>query len=78
MQTPEKKAINDELKRALENAIEQLPQKYRLTFVMREIENMNIAETSECFHISTSNVKVRLNRAKEMLRTRITDYYIEI
>lgn len=77
MQNPEEKSINQELKKVMENAIDQLPLKYKLTFMMREIENMNVAETSECLKISQSNVKVRLNRAKEMLRIKISDAYRE-
>jgi DNA-directed RNA polymerase specialized sigma24 family protein len=60
--------MNNELKSILENSITRLPQKYRVVFVMRELENLSTTETSECLSISETNVKVRLNRAKEMLR----------
>jgi len=66
--TPAQQMMNNELKKILEEAITQLSPKHRIVFVMREIENMSVAETSECLHISQINVKVRLNRAKEMLR----------
>jgi RNA polymerase sigma factor (sigma-70 family) len=66
--TPAQQMMNNELKKILEEAIAQLSPKHRVVFVMREIENMSVAETSECLHISQINVKVRLNRAKEMLR----------
>jgi RNA polymerase sigma-70 factor (ECF subfamily) len=42
---------------------------------MREIENMNVDETKECLGISESNVKVRLNRAKAMLKDLLSAYY---
>ena len=45
VQTPVAKMINSELKTVLEQAIRQLPEKYRAVFVMREIEDMNITET---------------------------------
>jgi RNA polymerase sigma factor (sigma-70 family) len=66
--SPIQQMMNNELKSILENSINQLPQKYRTVFVMRELENLNTAETSECLGISEINVKVRLSRAKEMLR----------
>ncbi len=59
---------NTHLKEALEHAIRQLPEKYRTVFMLREIENMNVADTSACLNISVINVKVRLNRAKTRLR----------
>ena len=59
----------------MEEAIRQLPEKYRTVFIMREIENMNVEETSECLDISAANVKVRLNRAKAMLKNLLSEYY---
>ncbi len=69
------KVMNAELKSILEQAILQLPEKYRTVFVMREIENMNIAETKACLNISAINVKVRLNRAKALLRKTLKEFY---
>jgi RNA polymerase sigma-70 factor (ECF subfamily) len=74
-QTPFMKILNIELKAALEKAILDLPEKYRTVFIMREIENMNVAETKECLDISEANVKVRLNRAKTLLKNSLSEYY---
>jgi RNA polymerase sigma factor (sigma-70 family) len=74
MRTPANLLMNKELNNALETAIEQLPEKYRLVFVMREIEDMSIRETSEALSIEEPNVKVRLNRAKIMLRENLNEY----
>lgn len=74
-ETPLGTLMNAELKEILEKAVGDLPEKYRSVFLMREIEGMSIAETSESLEISQSNVKVRLNRAKEMLRESIGGFY---
>ena len=74
-QTPLMKVVNSELKIILEKAIRQLPEKYRTVFIMREIESMNVAETRECLDLSEVNVKVRLNRAKAMLKNSLAEYY---
>ena len=74
-QTPLASVVNAELKGVLEKAICQLPEKYKTVFVMRELENMSVAETQECLNISEVNVKVRLNRAKAILRNSITSLY---
>jgi RNA polymerase sigma-70 factor (ECF subfamily) len=65
---PAHQVMNNELKKILEEAIGQLPSKYRTVFIMREVENMSTEETGKSLQISQINVKVRLNRAKEMLR----------
>jgi RNA polymerase sigma-70 factor (ECF subfamily) len=74
-QTPVTATVNSELRSILNDAISKLPEKYRSVFVMREIENMNIAETKECLDLSEVNVKVRLNRAKAMLRDILSAQY---
>ena len=73
--TPYMQTLNVELKAILEKAILDLPEKYRTVFIMREIENMNVAETQECLDISEANVKVRLNRAKTLLKNSLSEYY---
>jgi RNA polymerase sigma-70 factor (ECF subfamily) len=65
--TPEEEAIQNDYKKLLENLVEELPPKYRCVYIMREIENMDTKETSECLDITESNVKVRLHRAKQMI-----------
>ena len=74
VQTPIATLLNAELKSVLEDAISMLPEKYRVVFVMREIEGMNVADTMECLEISEANVKVRLNRAKSLLKTSLAPY----
>jgi len=69
------KLVNAELKKALEQAIRNLPEKYRTVFILRELESMSVAETKDCLAISEINVKVRLNRAKSMLRNSLGDLY---
>ena len=74
-ESPVAKVIDKELGRALEHALMQIPEKYRVVFVMREMEHLSGAETGQVLNISAVNVKVRLIRAKLMLRGKITDFY---
>ena len=74
-ETPLKGLMNKELKVLLEKTIAELPEKYKIVFVMREIEEMSTSETMSVLNLSESNVKVRLNRAKEMLRGNLSGYY---
>ncbi len=74
MKTPENVMVSKELRQVLENAIGRLPEKYRLVFVLREMEDLSIRETAEVVGIEESNVKVRLNRAKSMLRDSLGAY----
>ena len=68
---PERTAYGEELRSTIQSAIDALPSKYRSVFVLREIENLSVAETAECLSISEENVKTRLHRARTLLRTRL-------
>ncbi len=74
---PEMKMIRQEAKQTLEKAIDTLDVKYRTVYILREIEGMNIAEVSNCLGLTTSNVKVRLHRAKEMIREELYEISIK-
>lgn len=66
---------NRELKYIIENAVGKIPFDYRVVFSLREINGLNVSETAEMLSISEANVKVRLNRAKTMLRKDIENAY---
>jgi RNA polymerase sigma-70 factor (ECF subfamily) len=67
--------VNKELNRVLEKAVTIIPEDYRMVFSLRELNGMSVAETAELLNISESNVKVRLNRAKAMLKEEIGKLY---
>lgn len=50
--TPEASASLSELKELLEEAILALPQKYRTVIVLRDVEEMNTAETAEVLSLT--------------------------
>lgn len=66
---------NRELGHIIENALRKIPFDYRMVFSLREISGLNVSETAEMLGISEANVKVRLNRAKTMLRRDIENDY---
>ena len=73
--TPELASMNKELGFILEKSIDSLPENYKVVFMMREVEKLSVAETGSLLGITESNVKVRLNRAKEMLRDALVKEY---
>ena len=67
--------VNRELSHVIGEAITRIPLDYRMVFSLRELNGMSTAETAEALDISEANVKVRLNRAKNMLRTMVEKMY---
>lgn len=74
-ETPDEILLRRETKAILHDAMEDLDEKYRLVFVLRDIEGLSTAETADALGISESNVKVRLLRARLMLRERLTRWF---
>jgi RNA polymerase sigma-70 factor (ECF subfamily) len=65
---PEQQTLRREAVSFLEDAVDALPDMYRWIFVLREIENMSTSETANCLDLTEEVVKVRLLRARHMLR----------
>jgi RNA polymerase sigma-70 factor (ECF subfamily) len=66
--SPEAAAARAEVRRLLEYAIDDLPEPFRLVFVMRDVEEMSIEETARSLDIRPETVKTRLHRARRLLR----------
>ena len=67
--------MNRELNSIIENALVKIPMDYRMVFTLREINGLSVKETAEALSISETNVKVRLNRAKTSLKSKVIKSY---
>lgn len=65
---PERDALRAETRRLLERAVDELPEAFRLVFILREIEECSIEETARALDVKPETVKTRLFRARRMLR----------
>ena len=66
--TPEAGTAQAETRQILEEAIDRLPENYRTVVMLREVEEMSVAETAESLGVTDAVVKTRLHRAHAMLR----------
>ena len=74
---PENELLSDEGKKALDEAIQTLPEKLQIIFIMRDIEGLSINETADALGLTETNVKTRLLRARLHLREQLSVYYGE-
>jgi len=68
---PEKSMAQREIRHVVEHAIDDLPEVFRIVFVARVIEGMNVEETAESLGLRPETVKTRLHRARAMLRNNV-------
>lgn len=59
---------SEQLGKLLERALVQLPEKYRIVYIVREVNELSTEMTAAALGITAENVKIRLHRAKSMLR----------
>jgi Sigma-70, region 4 len=67
-------AIDAELKSTLCGAIDELPEDYRTTFLLHDVEGLSNPEIAETLHIKLGTIKSRVHRARLFLRRRLADY----
>jgi len=65
---PEAAAAQAEVRRLLERAVDQLPEHFRVVFMLRDIEEMSVEETASHLGLRPETVKTRLHRARRLLR----------
>jgi RNA polymerase sigma-70 factor (ECF subfamily) len=68
---PSEALEQSELREALNHALNSLPEKYRTVLVLRDVQQMSIAETAKTLGISEENVKTRTSRARLQMRDRL-------
>jgi RNA polymerase sigma-70 factor, ECF subfamily len=72
---PEDELLSGEARTALDRAVLHLPDTLRIVFVLRDIEDLSIQETSQVLGLSETAVKTRLLRARLRLREELTSYF---
>jgi RNA polymerase sigma-70 factor (ECF subfamily) len=66
--TPEAALMRKQLAQLLERAIAMLPEAFRATFVLREIEGLSVHETADVLQIPSVTVRTRYLRARKRLQ----------
>jgi len=68
---PEHRAYAGELGQIIEQAVDALPESYRVVFMLREVEGFSTNETATTLELGEEAVKTRLHRARGMVRRSI-------
>jgi RNA polymerase sigma-70 factor (ECF subfamily) len=68
---PEQGAARAEVRRLVERAVDDLPEDFRVVFIMRDVEGLNVEETAAALGVKPETIKTRLHRARRRLRERL-------
>jgi RNA polymerase sigma-70 factor (ECF subfamily) len=64
-----------EIREAIREALNSLPDIYREVFVLRDMDHLNVLETAEILKVSVPVVKTRLHRARLMMREALSPIF---
>jgi RNA polymerase sigma-70 factor (ECF subfamily) len=74
---PEEELLSEETKERLDAAVQKLPERLRVVFILRDINDLSTHETAEILGLSDTAVKTRLSRARLRLREELSAYFGE-
>jgi RNA polymerase sigma-70 factor, ECF subfamily len=66
--------IDNERRTAVARAISSLPEKYRAAIVLRDVEGLSYDRIAEVLNLSEGTVKSRINRARNLLKEKLSAY----
>tara|TARA_B100000315_G_scaffold88389_1_gene81185 strand:- start:13401 stop:13988 length:588 start_codon:yes stop_codon:yes gene_type:complete len=67
--------LNSESRKIIQKAINQLPEKEKKVFVLRDIEGLPTEKVCDILELSVPAVKSRLHRSRLFLRKRLSNYF---
>lgn len=74
---PVENLLGEEALGVMEAAIGELPEAYRVVFVLRDVEGLPAAQVADVLGLSVPAVKSRLHRARLFLRNHLSRYFTE-
>jgi RNA polymerase sigma-70 factor, ECF subfamily len=77
-ESPFDNVAHHEVRRRVEEELRKVPEPYRTTLILRDLEEMSYEEIAEVLEISLGTVKSRLTRGREALKQRLTPYIRQV
>lgn len=71
---PEIAIERKELRNVIQNAIDELPEKYRIPLILRDIQGLSYDEIGRILELRSGTTKSRINRARIMLKDKLKPY----
>ncbi len=76
-ENPERVVLHEELDEKIQAALASLPQDFRMTVILADIEGMSYEEISETMRCSLGTVRSRLHRGRKLLRAKLAGFSLK-
>ena len=77
-ESPFDSVVHEEIRARVEEELRKVPEPYRTTVILRDLEDMSYEEIAEITQVSLGTVKSRLTRGRDALRQRLLSYVREV
>jgi RNA polymerase sigma-70 factor (ECF subfamily) len=77
-ESPFDSVVHEEIRVRVEEELRKVPEPYRTTVILRDLEEMSYEEIAEITQVSLGTVKSRLTRGREALKQRLLAYVREV
>lgn len=77
-ESPFDSVVHEEIRARVEEELRKVPEPYRTTLILRDLEEMSYEEVAEITEVSLGTVKSRLTRGREALKLRLAAYIREV
>ncbi|HEY2682644.1 MAG TPA: RNA polymerase sigma factor [Steroidobacteraceae bacterium] len=68
LERPDRVAARAQMRDLLERTVDELPESFRVIFVLRSVEDLSVEETARCLNLPEATVRTRHFRARSLLR----------
>jgi RNA polymerase sigma-70 factor (ECF subfamily) len=76
-QVPDSVLSSQQLSEFFETCIDELPEEFRLAYILKDIEKLPEDEVSKILGVTKSTVKNRVHRARLVIRRRVEEYFLK-
>jgi RNA polymerase sigma-70 factor (ECF subfamily) len=68
LERPDREAARAQMRDLLERKVDELPESFRVIFILRSVEDLSVEETARCLNLPEATVRTRHFRARSLLR----------
>lgn len=72
--SPEKRVMQQEMRKSIAQSIQELPEDMRSAIIMRDVHGYSYEEIADTLNVNVGTIKSRISRGREKLREKLSNF----
>lgn len=72
--SPEKRVMQQEMRKSIAQSIQELPEDMRSAIIMRDVHGYSFEEIADTLNVNVGTIKSRISRGREKLREKLSNF----